>query len=67
MHKMTGMRDPMLNLMINDRPLFDELLDSVPAEKKPQYEELRKRSGKIQAYYGRLHDMQSSPTHSSIH
>ena len=66
MHKMTGMRDPMLNLMINDRPLFDELLEDLPAHKKPQYEELKKRSGKIQAYYGRMHDMQSSPEHSKI-
>lgn len=66
MHKMTGMRDPMLNLMINDRPLFNELLENVPEHKKSQYNELKNRSGKIEAYYGRLHDMQSSPAHSAI-
>gem|GEM_PF-3413035 len=66
MNKMTGMRDPMLNLMINDRPLFDELLESVPEHKKDQYNELKKRSGKIEAYYSRLFDMQSSPDHSAI-
>lgn len=41
MHKMSGMRDPMLNLMINDPALFDELLEKQPADKRKQYEKIR--------------------------
>jgi len=30
MHKLTGMRDPMLNLMINAPETFDEMLEAMP-------------------------------------
>jgi hypothetical protein len=43
MHKLTGMRDPMLNLMINDPVLFDTLLEKQPEEKKRQYKALREK------------------------
>lgn len=41
MHKITGMRDPMLNLMINDPVTFDDMLDEQPPEKREQYKRLR--------------------------
>lgn len=41
MHKLTGMRDPMLNLMINDPVTFDEMLDDQPPEKQEEYKRLR--------------------------
>gem|GEM_PF-1171774 len=44
MHKLTGLRDPMLNLMINDEPLFNTLLEKQPEEKKEQYKTLREKS-----------------------
>lgn len=34
MHKLSGMRDPMLNLMINDSKTFDDMLDDQPEERK---------------------------------
>lgn len=37
MHKLSGMRDPMLNLMINDPQTFDEMLEDQPEDKKKQY------------------------------
>jgi hypothetical protein len=30
MHKLTGMRDPMLNLMMNAPETFDEMLEAMP-------------------------------------
>lgn len=41
MDKMTGMRDPMFNIMMNDPQTFDELIDAASPEKKKQYEKLR--------------------------
>jgi hypothetical protein len=34
MHKMTGMRDPMLNLLCTDSGTFDELVETASPEKK---------------------------------
>lgn len=66
MHKMTGMRDPMLNLMINDPALFNEMMKDLPAEKRAHYEQLQKKSPAIKSYYDRLYDMQNSAAHSNI-
>ncbi len=66
MHKMTGMRDPMLNLMINDPALFNEMMKDLPAEKREHYEQLQKKSPAIKSYYDRLYDMQNSAAHSNI-
>lgn len=56
MHKLSGMKDPMLNLMVNDPGLFDELLEHQPPEKQKQYKALRERKGIIKNYYDRLAD-----------
>ncbi len=66
MDKMTGMRDPMLNLMINDPVLFGEMMKDLPAEKRAHYEQLQKKSPAIKSYYDRLYKMQSSAAHSNI-
>lgn len=62
MHKLSGMRDPMLNLMMNDPALFDELLEEQPSEKKKQYEKLRKNKSAIKAYHQRLKDTYGDST-----
>lgn len=42
MHKLTGMRDPMLNLMINAPETFNEMLEAMPeGQKKKNYEQLK--------------------------
>lgn len=64
--KMTGMRDPMLNLMINDPVLFGEMMKDLPVEKKAHYEQLQKKSPAIKSYYDRLKSMQETPEHSGI-
>lgn len=62
MHKLSGMKDPMLNLMINDPVLFDELLEHQPPEKKKQYQKLREHKTTIKAYYNRLADTYGDST-----
>lgn len=62
MHKLSGMKDPMLNLMINDPVLFDELLEHQPPEKKKQYQKLRENRSTIKAYYNRLADTYGDST-----
>jgi hypothetical protein len=62
MHKLSGMKDPMLNLMINDPVLFDELLEHQPPEKKKQYQKLREHKSTIKAYYNRLADTYGDST-----
>lgn len=42
MHKMTGMRDPMLNLLINAPDTFDAALEKLPASHRKKYERLKK-------------------------
>lgn len=44
MHKLSGMKDPMLNLMINEPVLFEKMLDDQPADKKKEYQKLREKS-----------------------
>ncbi len=41
MHKMTGLKDPMLNLLINAPDTFDSMLKNLPAEKREQYKYLK--------------------------
>ncbi|MCB9806918.1 hypothetical protein H6768_03415 [Candidatus Peribacteria bacterium] len=62
MHKLSGMRDPMLNLMINDPALFDELLEHQPEDKKKQYQVLREKKSTVRAYYQRLADTYGDST-----
>lgn len=67
MHKLSGMRDPMLNLMINDPVLFDDLLEKQPPEKKEQYKRLKEKQPTIKAYYQRLADTHGDATsHATI-
>lgn len=56
MHKLSGMKDPMLNLMVNDPSLFDELLEHQPAGKQKEYKMLREKKSVVRAYYQRLGD-----------
>lgn len=67
MHKLSGMRDPMLNLMINDPALFNDLLEKQPPEKREQYRRLREKQPTIKAYYQRLADTHGDATsHAAI-
>ena len=43
MHKLTGMKDPMLNLMFNAPDTFDEMLDSLPPEKQSIYRHISEK------------------------
>lgn len=64
MHKLTGMRDPMLNLMINAPETFKEMLEAMPeGQKKKDYQELKKRKRSIRGYYDRLQLTYDSPSH----
>lgn len=63
MYKLGGMRDPMLNLMINGPEVFDEMLDDQPPEKRAQYEKIRKHKDVLRAYYDRLAAVYDSPSH----
>lgn len=56
MHKLSGMKDPMLNLMINDPALFDELLEHQPPAKQAEYKMLREKKSVVRTYYQRLGD-----------
>lgn len=67
MHKLSGMRDPMLNLMINDPQTFDEMLEDQPEDKKKEYKNLRENRGAISAYYNRLSETYDSPSHVTLH
>lgn len=62
MHKLSGMRDPMLNLMINDPVLFDDLLEHQPAEKQKEYRILREKKSVVKAYHQRLLDTYGDST-----
>jgi len=62
MHKLSGMRDPMLNLMINDPILFNDLLEKQPPEKKKQYKRLQEKQSTVKAYYQRLADTHGDST-----
>lgn len=66
MHKLSGMRDPMLNLMINDSTTFDDMLKDQPEDKKKSYKRLRESKGVIRAYYNRIRETFDSPTHTRI-
>lgn len=63
MNKLSGMRDPMLNLMMNDPQTFDEMLAEQTEPKKSHYRRLNEKKGVIRAYYNRLKDTYDSPTH----
>ncbi len=67
MHKLSGMRDPMLNLMVNDPQTFDEMLEDQPDDKKKEYSRLRESRGTIAAYYNRLRETYDSPSHCQLH
>lgn len=66
MDKTSGMRDPLIQIMIKDKALFDSLVKDMPEGKRKQYLELQSRSHHIQAYYERMFDMQNSANHSKI-
>lgn len=67
MHKLTGMRDPMLNLMINAPETFDEMLEAMPeGQKKKDYQELKKRKRSIRGYFDRLQGTYDSPSHTEM-
>ncbi len=67
MHKMTGMRDPMLNLMIRAPETFDEMLEAMPeGPKKKNYQELKNRRRSVQGYFDRLYTTYDSPSHTHM-
>lgn len=67
MHKLTGMRDPMLNLMVNAPDTFEEMLEAMPEwSKKNEYAELKKRKRHITGYVDRLKSTYDSPWHVEI-
>ncbi len=67
MHKMSGMRDPMLNLMVNDPTTFDNMLADQPEPERTKYTNLRENKDVIGAYYNRLAEVYNSPTHCALH
>lgn len=67
--RMTGMRDPMLQIIINDPDFFDgELYKSLPEHKKSQYDRLRnsEHRDKVRLYYERLHETNSGATYAAL-
>lgn len=66
MDKISGMRDPMIQLMVKDKALFNDLLKDMPESKKLQYREVESRSNYVQGYYDHLYDSQKSANHSNI-
>jgi hypothetical protein len=66
MHKLTGMRDPMLNLMINAPDTFEEMLKDMPESKRAQYKKLRENKDVIKVYHSRLRDQFWDPQHAGM-
>jgi len=66
MHKLSGMRDPMLNLMINDPATFDDMLEAQAEPQKTNYKRLSEKKSVIRAYYNRIRDTFDSPTHAAM-
>lgn len=66
MNKLTGMKDPMLNLMMNAPETFDQLIDSASPDKRKKYNKLREHKWSILAYYDRLKDTYDSPGHAEM-
>ena len=67
MHKLTGMRDPMLNLMINAPETFNEMLEAMPeGQKKKDYEQLKSRRRSVQEYFDRFQGTFDSPSHARM-
>ena len=66
---MTGMRDPMLQLIIHDEDFFDgDLYASLSEGKKKQYERLKipKHRDRIRLYYERLKETNSGATYAAL-
>ena len=54
MKKMSGARDPMIQMIgEEDNYIGDAIFQSVPTEKKPQFEEVKKRRGSLDKYLKR--------------
>ena len=67
MHKLTGMRDPMLDIMINDSKLFNRLLKKLPPSKVAEYKKLQENKHVIEKYHERLKAVYAdSPGHMAI-
>lgn len=68
MHKMTGMRDPTMDIMIRQPNLFEQNVASIPPghPKKKQYEYLLEKRSTISAYYDRICEMQNDPNYAGI-
>ena len=67
--RMTGMRDPMLQLIIHDEDFFDgDLYASLSEGKKKQYERLKipKHRDRIRLYYERLKETNSGATRAAL-
>lgn len=63
MHKIGGMRDPMLQLIVHDPAVYDEMLDAQPPEKRAMYDEVRKRKDVLRAFHNRITKVYDSPSH----
>lgn len=63
MYKLSGMRDPTLNLIVNDPKTFHSVLAKLPEHKKWAYERL---ANVVKPYYTRLTKTYDSPSHAGM-
>ncbi len=63
MYKIAGMKDPMLQMMVNDPATFDEMLDEQPPEKREMYNKLREKKEILRAFHRRIEAVYDSPSH----
>jgi len=69
MGRLTGMKDPLLQIMMTDPKLFDnEIFPSLPDHKKARYERLMdsQHRRKITTYYERLKEFNSSASYAGL-
>lgn len=63
MDKIAGMRDPMLQLIVNEPAVYDEMLDAQPPEKRAMYDKVREKRDVLRAFHGRIAALYDSPSH----
>jgi hypothetical protein len=67
MNKLTGLKDPMLNLMINAPETFKEMYNAMPAgSKKEEYKRLIENERTITAYHNRIKTAYDDPAHAGM-
>lgn len=63
MFKIAGMKDPMLQLIVNEPAVYDELLDAQPPEKREMYNKVREKKDVLRAFHSRMEAVYDSPSH----